>query len=84
MSPFNYAEKIKAWLLLVHGEADNNPGTFALQSERLFQAVKGLGGNARLVLLPFESHGYAAKENILHLLWEEDTWLERHVKNAGH
>jgi dipeptidyl aminopeptidase/acylaminoacyl peptidase len=83
MSPFNYAEKIKAWLLLVHGEADNNPGTFTLQSERLFQAVKGLGGNARLVLLPFESHGYAAKENILHLLWEEDTWLEQHVKNAG-
>ncbi len=84
MSPFNYADKIKAWLLLIHGEADNNPGTFTLQSERLFQAVKGLGGNTRLVLLPFESHGYQARENILHLLWEEDAWLETHVKNAGH
>jgi dipeptidyl aminopeptidase/acylaminoacyl peptidase len=82
MSPFNYADKIKGWLLLIHGEADNNSGTFPLQSERLFQAVKGLGGHARLVMLPYESHGYAARENVLHVLWEEDTWLEKHVKNA--
>ena len=83
MSPFNYADRIKAPLLLIHGDADNNPGTFTLQSERLFQAVKGLGGTARLVLLPYESHSYAARENILHMLWEMDTWLERWVKSAG-
>ena len=83
MSPFNYADKINEPLLLIHGDADNNPGTFTLQSERLFQAVKGLGGTARLVLLPFESHGYAARENILHMLWEMDTWLEKYVKRAG-
>ncbi len=80
MSPFNYADKIKGALLLIHGDADNNPGTFTLQSERLFQAVKGLGGKSRLVLLPYESHGYAARENIMHMLWEMDTWLEKHVK----
>ncbi len=83
MSPFNYADKIKAPLLLIHGDADNNPGTFTLQSERLFQAVKGLGGTARLVLLPYESHGYAARENILHMLWEMDTWLEKYVKGPA-
>jgi dipeptidyl aminopeptidase/acylaminoacyl peptidase len=83
MSPFNYADKINEPLLLIHGDADNNPGTFTLQSERLFQAVKGLGGTARLVLLPFESHGYAARENILHMLWEMDTWLEKYVKGAS-
>jgi dipeptidyl aminopeptidase/acylaminoacyl peptidase len=83
MSPFNYADTIKGALLLIHGDADNNSGTFTMQSERLFQAVKGLGGHARLVLLPYESHGYAAKENILHMLWEMDTWLETWVKNAG-
>jgi dipeptidyl aminopeptidase/acylaminoacyl peptidase len=65
--------------LFIHGDADNNPGTFTLQSERLFQAVKGNGGTARLVLLPFESHGYAARENILHMLWEMDTWLNRYL-----
>jgi dipeptidyl aminopeptidase/acylaminoacyl peptidase len=81
MSPFNYADKIKGALLLIHGEADNNPGTFTLQSERLFQAVKGLGGKSRLVILPYESHSYAAKDNIMHMLWEMDTWLEKHVKN---
>jgi dipeptidyl aminopeptidase/acylaminoacyl peptidase len=81
MSPFNYADKIKLPLLLIHGDADNNSGTFTMQSERLFQAIKGNGGNARLVLLPFESHGYAARENILHMLWEMDTWLEKWVKD---
>lgn len=81
MSPFNYADKIKTPILLIHGDADNNPGTFTLQSERMFQAIKGTGGKARLVLLPYESHGYAARENILHMLWEMDTWLEKYVKN---
>jgi dipeptidyl aminopeptidase/acylaminoacyl peptidase len=81
MSPFTHADKINEPILLIHGEADNNPGTFTLQSERLFGAIKGLGGTARIVLLPFESHGYAARENILHMLWEMDQWLEKYVKN---
>lgn len=81
MSPFYHAEKINEPLLLIHGEADNNPGTFTLQSERLFGAIKGLGGTARLVLLPMESHGYAAKENIYHMLWEMDEWLRKYCPN---
>ncbi len=83
MSPFSHADKIKAPLLLIHGDSDNNSGTFPLQSERLFAAIKGLGGTVRFVSLPYESHGYSAKENILHMLWETDEWLERYVKNAG-
>ncbi|WP_395062020.1 prolyl oligopeptidase family serine peptidase [Flavobacterium sp.] len=81
MSPFMNADKMKTPLLLVHGDADNNPGTFTLQSERYFQALKGLGAPARLVLLPKEAHGYVAKENILHLLWEQDQFLEKYLKN---
>lgn len=80
MSPFSFANKIKTPLLMIHGEADNNPGTFPIQSERLYNAIKGHGGTVRFVLLPFESHGYAAKENILHMLWEQDQWLKKHVK----
>lgn len=83
MSPFVNADKINEPLLLIHGDADNNPGTFTLQSERLFGAIKGLGGTARLVLLPFESHGYSARENVLHMLWETDEWLEKYVKNKS-
>lgn len=82
MSPFIAADKINEPLLLIHGQADNNPGTFTLQSERLFQAIKGLGGNARLVLLPLESHGYQGQETLLHVLWETTTWLDRHLKHA--
>jgi dipeptidyl aminopeptidase/acylaminoacyl peptidase len=80
MSPFSYANKVKDALLLIHGEADNNPGTFPIQSERLYNAIKGHGGNTRFVILPYESHGYAAKENILHMLWEMDTWLGKWLK----
>lgn len=80
MSPFMNAEKMKTPLLLVHGEADNNPGTFTLQTERYFQALKGLGAPVRMVILPKESHSYVAKENILHLLWEQDKFLEKHLK----
>ena len=83
MSPFMHADKMKTPLLLIHGEDDNNSGTFPLQSERYFNALKGLGATARLVFLPKESHGYAARESILHMLWEQDQWLERWVKNAG-
>jgi dipeptidyl aminopeptidase/acylaminoacyl peptidase len=80
MSPFMNADKMKTPLLLVHGEADNNPGTFTLQTERYFQALKGLGAPAKMLLLPKESHGYAAIENILHLLWEQDQFLEKNLK----
>lgn len=83
MSPFMNAEKMKTPLLLIHGEADNNTGTFPMQSERYFNALKGLGATTRFVLLPKESHGYAAKENVLHMLWEQDQWLEKYVKNKG-
>ena len=81
MSPFMHADKIKTPILLIHGEADNNSGTYPLQSERYFNALKGLGVTTRLVILPKESHGYRAKESILHLLWEQDQWLEKYIKN---
>jgi dipeptidyl aminopeptidase/acylaminoacyl peptidase len=82
MSPFMNAHRINEPILMIHGQADNNPGTFTLQSERLYGALQGLGATARLVLLPAESHGYAARESILHMLWEQDRWLDAHVKNA--
>ncbi|QDA59117.1 prolyl oligopeptidase family serine peptidase [Hymenobacter jejuensis] len=80
MSPFNYADKIKTPILLIHGEADNNSGTFPLQSERFYNALKGHGATVRYVTLPFEAHSYAAKESIMHMLWEMDTWLNKYVK----
>jgi len=83
MSPFMHADTMKTPLLLIHGEADNNSGTYPLQSERYFNALKGLGAPVRLVMLPRESHGYSAKESILHMLWEQDEWLERYVKNKA-
>lgn len=83
MSPFNHADKIKAPLLLIHGEQDNNSGTFPVQSERMYAAVAGLGGSVRLVMLPNESHGYRARESIYHMLAESNDWLEQHVRNAG-
>ena len=82
MSPFTYANKIKTPILLIHGEMDNNSGTFPIQSERLYNAIKGHGGTVRYVVLPYESHGYSAKENILHMIWEQHQWLEKWVKNA--
>jgi dipeptidyl aminopeptidase/acylaminoacyl peptidase len=82
MSPFMSADKIKTPILLVHGELDNNTGTFPIQSERMFNAIKGHGGTVKFLLLPYESHGYAAKENILHLLYEQYAWVEKYVKNA--
>ncbi len=82
MSPFNFADQIKDAMLFIHGEQDNNPGTFPVQSERMFQAMKGTGGTARLVMLPNESHGYRARESILHMLAETNDWLEQYVKNA--
>ena len=83
MSPFMYADKIKTPILLIHGEADDNDGTFPIQSDRMYQAIRGNGGVARLVFLPFEAHGYRGKETIEHVLWEKMTWLDKYVKNAG-
>lgn len=80
MSPFMTANKMKKPMLLIHGDADNNPGTFTLQTERYFQALKNLGAPVRMVLLPKESHGYAAKESILHTLWEQEQFLDKCLK----
>jgi dipeptidyl aminopeptidase/acylaminoacyl peptidase len=82
MSPFTHAQKINEPLLMIHGIDDNNPGTFPIQSERLYQAMSGLGGTVRLVMLPYEAHGYRARESVMHMLWEMDSWLEKYVKVA--
>lgn len=82
MSPFSFADKIKTPILLIHGDADNNSGTFPIQTERFYNAIKGHGGTARYVLLPYESHGYRAKESIMHMLWEMDNMLETYVKGT--
>jgi dipeptidyl aminopeptidase/acylaminoacyl peptidase len=82
MSPFMHAHKVNEPILLIHGEMDNNSGTFPLQSRRYYHALKGLGKTARLVMLPYESHGYRARESILHMLWEMQTWLDAYVKQA--
>jgi len=80
MSPFMHAEKVNEPILLIHGEADNNSGTFPLQSRRFYHALKGHGATARLVMLPHESHGYQARESVLHMLQETIAWLERYLK----
>jgi len=82
MSPFVYADSINEPILMTHGEADNNSGTFPINSERLFAAIKGLGGTARLVMLPNEAHGYVGRESVLHTLAEMIEWFDRYVKNA--
>jgi dipeptidyl aminopeptidase/acylaminoacyl peptidase len=83
LSPFWYADQIDEPILMIHGELDSNPGTFPMQSERLYQALRGHGATARLVLLPSESHGYQARESVLHTLAESFDWFDRYVKNAG-
>jgi dipeptidyl aminopeptidase/acylaminoacyl peptidase len=81
MSPFMNADKIKTPILLIHGEVDDNAGTFPIQSDRMYQAIRGNGGTVRLVFLPAEAHGYRAKETIEHVLWEELTWFDKYVKD---
>lgn len=81
MSPFDHADKMKTPLLLIHGQMDNNTGTHTMQSQRYFDALKSLGAEVRLVLLPRESHQYRSRESILHVLWEQDRWLEKYLKN---
>jgi dipeptidyl aminopeptidase/acylaminoacyl peptidase len=83
MSPFSFADKLKTPILLIHGEADDNSGTFPVQSERFFSALKGQGATVRFVLLPLEAHGYAGRESVLHMFWEMNNWLNTYVKNAG-
>ncbi len=83
ISPFMYADKIKSPLLLIHGEADDNDGTFPIQSERMYEAVRGNGGTTRLVFLPFEAHGYRGKETIEHVVWEKFTWFDKYVKDGA-
>jgi dipeptidyl aminopeptidase/acylaminoacyl peptidase len=82
MSPFNFADQLKTPILFLHGESDSNSGTFPLQSERFYQAIRGLGGTARLVMLPHEDHGYRGRESVLHRLWESSRWLDKYVKNG--
>ena len=82
MSPFTHVQKIKEPILLIHGEADDNSGTFPVQSERFYAALKGQGATVRYVTLPLEAHGYRARESVMHTLWEMTRWLDQHVKNA--
>jgi dipeptidyl aminopeptidase/acylaminoacyl peptidase len=82
MSPFSYADKIKTPILLIHGEADDNTGTYPINSERLYAAIKGNGGTVRFVFLPYEAHSYRGKENLLHMLWEQEQWLDKYVKGS--
>ncbi|CAA0824899.1 Prolyl oligopeptidase family protein [Striga hermonthica] len=84
MSPFISANKIKKPILLIHGEEDNNSGTLTMQSDRFFNALKGHGALCRLVVLPFESHSYSARESVMHVLWETDRWLQKYcVSNSS-
>jgi dipeptidyl aminopeptidase/acylaminoacyl peptidase len=82
LSPLLHANQFHDPLLIIHGERDANPGTVPLQSEKLFEAIRGVGGTARYVVLPLESHGYAARESVEHTLYETVTWFDRYVKNA--
>lgn len=82
VSPFMFADKLRHPILLTHGMADDNSGTFPIQSERMYQAIKGNGGIVRYVQLPYEAHGYLARETMEHLLWEMTTWFDKWVKNA--
>lgn len=82
MSPFMHADKVNEPILLIHGKADNNSGTYPMQSERFYSAIKGHGGTAKLVMLPFESHGYRARESVMHMLREMTDWLEKYVRKA--
>jgi dipeptidyl aminopeptidase/acylaminoacyl peptidase len=80
MSPFWFADKIRTPILLIHGEADDNTGTFPIQSERLYAAIRGNGGTVRLVMLPNEAHGYRGKETMEHVLFEEMNWFDKYLK----
>jgi dipeptidyl aminopeptidase/acylaminoacyl peptidase len=82
MSPFWHAHKVKEPILLIHGELDNNSGTFPIQSERFYMALKGHGATVRYVTLPYESHGYSARESNMHVMAETLNWLDKYVKKV--
>jgi len=82
MSPFWFADQIKTPILLIHGEADDNTGTFPIQSERMYAAIRGNGGTVRLVMLPNEAHGYRGKETMEHVLYEELSWFDKYLKSG--
>ena len=82
VSPFAFADKVKSPILLIHGEADDNSGTFPIQSERMYQALKGNGATVRYVTLPYEAHGYVGLESVEHVQWEMLNWFDKYVKNA--
>jgi dipeptidyl aminopeptidase/acylaminoacyl peptidase len=83
MSPFWFANRINEPILLIHGEADDNSGTFPIQSERLYMALKGHGATVRYVTLPHEAHGYAARQSVFHTITETLNWLDKYVKAAA-
>src|ERR1700719_2410350 len=80
MSPFCFSYKIKTPVILIHGEADNNTGTYPIQSERMYASIRGNGGTVRLVMLPAEAHGYRGKETMEHVLFEEISWFDKFLK----
>ena len=82
MSPFNYADKLSGSLLLIHGSADQNSGTYTIQSQRYFQALRGHKKHIRYVELQQDGHTYQIRENILHYLYEANLWLDKYVKKA--
>jgi dipeptidyl aminopeptidase/acylaminoacyl peptidase len=83
LSPVMHADKLNEPILIIHGEADQNPGTVPIQSEKLFESVRGTGGTSRLVMLPHEQHGYSSREAVEHVLAEQLSWFDRYVKNAA-
>ena len=83
ISPLMHADQIKTPVLLIHGEMDNNPGTFPLQSQRMFQAIQGNGGLAKLVMLPYEGHGYRARQSVMHVQHEMVQWLDTYLKTPS-
>jgi dipeptidyl aminopeptidase/acylaminoacyl peptidase len=83
LSPTFFADQVNEPVLIIHGDDDSNPGTLTFQSEVFFEAVRGSGGTARLVLLPFEDHGYRARESVEHVLWEQLRWFDKYVKGTG-
>ncbi|MEO0459120.1 MAG: prolyl oligopeptidase family serine peptidase, partial [Cyanobacteria bacterium P01_A01_bin.114] len=82
VSPTFFADQVNEPVLIIHGSSDSNPGTLTFQSQVFYEAVRGSGGTARLVLLPFEDHGYRARESIEHVLWEQFQWFDKYLRGA--
>ncbi|MCL1827454.1 MAG: prolyl oligopeptidase family serine peptidase [Candidatus Cloacimonetes bacterium] len=80
LSPFLFVNQIEKPLLLIHSMADQNTGTFPLQSRRLFEAMLGNGKVCRFVQLPLEGHHYRAKESHLQVLSEFEAFFTKYIK----